>query len=315
MEPEGPAEHRVAVVGALMPFFRDWLADRYAAASVADIPDPAAVAVAVVGPGPTIGATEMDALPGLEAITVYGVGYDNVDVAEAARRGIVVSHTPDVLDDAVADLTVALVLDVLRGVTAADRFVRSGKWAAGERFPLTREVGRTRVGILGLGRIGSATAERLSALGAVITYHSRSPKDVPWAYAATPVDLARLSDVVVVLTPGGDGTRHLVNRDVLDALGPDGFLVNVARGSVVDEDALVEALAEHRIAGAGLDVFADEPHVPERLLTLDNVVLTPHIASATVATREAMARLVMDNIDAHLAGRPLVTPVPEMGRA
>ena len=164
MEPEGPAEHRVAVVGALMPFFRDWLTDRYAAASVADIPDPAAVAVAVVGPGPTIGATEMDALPGLEAITVYGVGYDNVDVAEAARRGIVVSHTPDVLDDAVADLTVALVPDVLRGVTAADRFVRSGKWAAGERFPLTREVGRTRVGILGLGRIGSATAERLSAL-------------------------------------------------------------------------------------------------------------------------------------------------------
>ena len=120
---------------------------------------------------------------------------------------------------------------------------------------------------------------------------------------------------MVVLTPGGDGTRHLVNRDVLDALGPDGFLVNVARGSVVDEDALVEALAEHRIAGAGLDVFADEPHVPEQLLTLDNVVLTPHIASATVATREAMARLVMDNIDAHLAGRPLVTPVPEMGRA
>jgi len=247
MEPEDPAEHRVAVVGALMPFFRDWLTDRYAAASVADIPDPAAVAVAVVGPGPTIGATEMDSLPGLEAITVYGVGYDNVDVAEAARRGIVVSHTPDVLDDAVADLTVALVLDVLRGVTAADRFVRSGKWAAGERFPLTREVGRTRVGILGLGRIGSATAERLSALGADITYHSRSPKDVPWAYAATPVDLARLSDVVVVLTPGGDGTRHLVNRDVLDALGPDGFLVNVARGSVVDEDALVEALAEHRM--------------------------------------------------------------------
>ena len=206
----------------------------------------------------------MDALPDLRAVANFGVGYDNVDVAEATRRGIVVSNTPDVLTDAVADLSVALVLDVVRGMGAAERWLRRGEWAAGGRFPLTRDVRGATVGILGLGRIGQAVAERLQAFGAIIAYHSRSPKDVSWAYHDSPVALAAASDVLVVLTPGGAGTEHLVDADVLDALGPEGYLVNVARGSVVDEKELVAALEAGRIAGAGLDVFADEPHVPGR---------------------------------------------------
>ncbi|WP_307861859.1 2-hydroxyacid dehydrogenase [Nocardioides sp. SYSU D00065] len=305
------AQHPVRVVqlGGLMPFVREWLAERYAAPERADLADPAGVEVAVVGGGAAVGPAEMDALPGLRAIVNFGVGYDNVDVAEARRRGIVVSNTPDVLTDAVADLAVLLVGDVLRGVSAADRFVRSGAWARGEKPPLTRDVRGSVVGVLGLGRIGTAAAQRLEAFGAEIHYHSRSPKDVAWTYHPTPVELAAASDVLVVLTPGGAGTEKLVDAAVLDALGPDGYLVNVARGSVVDEDALVAALEEGRLAGAGLDVFAHEPHVPQALLGRDDVVLLPHVGSATTQTREAMARLVLDNVDAFLERGELVTPV------
>jgi lactate dehydrogenase-like 2-hydroxyacid dehydrogenase len=292
-----------------MPFVQEWLAERYAAPDLADLPDPTGVEVAVVGGGAPAGAAEMDALPDLRAVVNFGVGYDNVDVGEASRRGIVVSNTPDVLNDAVADIAVALVIDVLRQVSAADRFVRRGAWAAGEKFPLTRDVRGSRIGILGLGRIGTAVAERLETFGAELRYHSRSPKDVRWTYDASPVALAEASDVLVVLTPGGPGTEHLVDAAVLDALGPEGHLVNVARGSVVDEDALVKALEEGRIAGAGLDVFADEPHVPEVLLGRDDVVLLPHVGSATTQTREAMGRLVLDNVDAFLERGELVTPV------
>jgi lactate dehydrogenase-like 2-hydroxyacid dehydrogenase len=300
---------RVVRLGGLMPFVRDWLGERYAAPDLADLADPAGVEVAVVGGGAPAGVAEMDALPDLRAVVNFGVGYDNVDVAEARRRGIVVSNTPDVLTDAVADLAVFLVVDVLRGISAADRFVRRGAWAAGERFPLTRDVRGARVGVLGLGRIGTAAAERLDAFGARVLYHSRSPKDVAWTYCDSPVALAEACDVLVVLTPGGAGTEHLVDAAVLDALGPDGYLVNVARGSVVDEQALVAALEEGRIAGAGLDVFADEPKVPEALLGRDDVVLLPHVGSATVQTREAMGRLVLDNVDAFLGRGELVTPV------
>ena len=252
----------------------------------------------------------MDALPDLRAIVNFGVGYDNVDVAEAARRGVVVSNTPDVLTDAVADLAVFLVVDVLRGITAADRFVRSGAWGRGEKMPLTRDVRGAVVGVLGLGRIGTAAAERLEAFGAEIHYHSRSPKDVAWTYHAAPVELARASDVLVVLTPGGAGTEKLVDAAVLDALGPDGYLVNVARGSVVDEDALVAALEErpHRRCRARRlrrrAARAGRP--PER----DDVVLLPHVGSATTQTREAMGRVVLDNVDAFLERGELVTPVP-----
>lgn len=292
-----------------MPFVREWLSERYAAPVLADLGDPAGVEVAVVGGGAPVGPAEMDALPDLRAIANFGVGYDNVDLAEAARRGIVVSNTPDVLTDAVADLAAFLVVDVLRGITAADRFVRRGAWARGEPVPLTRDVRGSVVGVLGLGRIGTAAAERLEAFGAEVHYHSRSPKDVAWTYHATAVGLARASDVLVVLTPGGAGTEKLVDASVLDALGPSGYLVNVARGSVVDEVALVAALEEGRIAGAGLDVFADEPRVPAALLERDDVVLLPHVGSATTQTREAMGRLVLDNVDAFLERGELVTPV------
>jgi lactate dehydrogenase-like 2-hydroxyacid dehydrogenase len=300
----------VVRVGPLMPFLEEALERAYAAPSLTDVgSSTAGLTVAVAGGGTVIGAAEMDALPDLRAVANFGVGYDNVDVEEATRRGIVVSNTPDVLTDAVADLAVALVLDVLRQVSAADRFVRRGEWAAGERFPLTREVRGSVVGILGLGRIGQAVAERLEPFGARIAYHSRSPQDVVWTYHASAVDLAGASDVLVVLTPGGADTHHLVDASVLEALGPDGFLVNVARGSVVDEAALVAALEEGRLAGAGLDVFADEPNVPTALLGRDDVVLLPHVGSATVQTREAMATLVLDNIAAFLASGELVTPV------
>lgn len=300
---------RVVQLGGLMPFVREWLTERYTAPALADIDDPSGVVVVVVGGGAKVGAAEMDALPDLAAIANFGVGYDNVDVAEATRRGIVVSNTPDVLTEAVADLAVFLVVDVLRGITAADRFVRSGAWGRGEKMPLTRDVRGAVVGVLGLGRIGMAAAHRLEGCGAVIHYHSRSPKDVAWTYHATPADLAAASDVLLVLTPGGAGTAKLVDAAVLDALGPDGYLVNVARGSVLDEDALVAALQERRIAGAGLDVFAHEPHVPAALLEREDVVLLPHVGSATIQTREAMGRLVIDNVDSFLDRGELVTPV------
>lgn len=304
------SQPRVVRVGPLMPFLSDALERTYSAPSLGDVGSrTAGFTVAVAGGGTVVGVAEMDQLPDLEAIANFGVGYDNVDVEEATRRGIVVSNTPDVLTDAVADLSVALVLDVLRQVSAADRFVRRGEWAAGKRYPLTREVRGSVVGILGLGRIGEAVAVRLEPFGARIAYHSRSPKDVPWAYHATPVALAEASDVLVVLTPGGEDTKHLVDASVLDALGPEGYLVNVARGSVVDEDALVQALEEGRLAGAGLDVFADEPHVPAALQRRDDVVLLPHVGSATVQTREAMATLVLDNVAAFLAKGELLTPV------
>ncbi|WP_243395444.1 2-hydroxyacid dehydrogenase [Nocardioides currus] len=300
----------VVRVGPLMPFLETELERAYAAPSLADVGSPAAgFTVAVAGGGTVVGAAELDALPGLRAIANFGVGYDNIDVEEATRRGVVVSNTPDVLTDAVADLSVLLVLDVLRQGSAADRFVRRGEWAAGKRYPLTREVRGSVVGILGLGRIGEAVAERLVPFGAEIAYHSRSAKDVAWAYHESTVALAEASDVLVVLTPGGAGTEHLVDAAVLDALGPDGFLVNVSRGSVVDEVALVAALEAGRIAGAGLDVFADEPHVPAALLDRDDVVLLPHVGSATDQTREAMARLVLDNVAAFLERGELVTPV------
>ncbi len=292
-----------------MPFVREWLEERHGAPALADLADPTGVDVAVVGGGARVGAAEMDALPDLRAVVNFGVGYDNVDVAEARRRGVVVSNTPDVLTDAVADLAVLLVLDVLRRASAADRFVRSGAWARGERMPLARDVRGAVVGILGLGRIGTAAALRLEAFGAEVRYHSRSPKDVAWPRHESPVDLAAASDVLLVLTPGGAGTVHLVDAAVLDALGPDGFLVNVARGSVVDEDALVTALESGRIAGAGLDVYADEPHVPAALLARDDVVLLPHVGSATTGTREAMGRLVLDNVAAFLERGELLTPV------
>jgi len=249
-------------------------------------------------------------LPALEMISVFGVGYDGVDVAAARERGIAVTHTPNVLNDEVADLAMALVLAVSRRLVEADRYVRGGQWKNGP-MPLARKVSGTRMGIVGLGRIGQAIARRAEAFGMSIAYTGRNAKpESPYRYFASAEALAAEVEFLVVITPGGAGTRKLIDAKVLAALGKKGYLVNVARGSVVDEAALVEALQNGTIAGAGLDVFENEPHVPEALFALDNVVLVPHIGSATWQTRQAMADLAFGNLRAHFAGEKLLSPVP-----
>ncbi|MBI5276669.1 MAG: 2-hydroxyacid dehydrogenase [Burkholderiales bacterium] len=254
----------------------------------------------------------IEQLPALEVISIMGVGYDGVDVAAAKERGIPVTHTPGVLDDEVADLALGLMLSVARRIPLADRYVRDGQWAAKGPMPLARKMSGARLGIVGLGRIGGAIAKRAEAFGMKIAYCTRNRRpESAYGYFGDVKQLAANSDFLVVITPGGAGTRHLINAEVLEALGPRGFLFNVARGSVVDEQALIAALQQGRIAGAGLDVFENEPNVPEALRAMDNVVLTPHMASATHETRQAMADLALDNLKAHFAGRPLLSPVPE----
>lgn len=251
-------------------------------------------------------------LPALEIVSVMGVGYDGVDLAAAKQRGIMVTHTPDVLNDDVADLAIGLMLSAARQLPQADRWVREGKWASSGAMPLARKMSGARLGLVGMGRIGQAIAHRALAFGMSVAYTARSPKpQLPHTYYADVRELAARSDFLVVITPGGAGTRHLIDREVLEALGPKGILVNVARGSVVDEAALVDALRRGAIGGAGLDVFEAEPNVPQALREMPHVVLAPHIGSATTQTRQAMADLAMDNLRAHFAGKPVLTPVPE----
>lgn len=258
-----------------------------------------------------ISAELLQQLPALEIISVMGVGYDGVDVAAAQARGVAVTHTPGVLNDDVADLAMALMLAWARQVPQADRFVRAGQWSTGP-MPLGRRVSGARLGIVGMGRIGQAIAQRATAFGMSISYTARSAKaDLPHHYVSTVAALAAQSDFLVVITPGGAGTRKLIDAEVLAALGPQGCLVNVARGSVIDEAALIEALVTGMIAGAALDVFENEPHVPLALREMNNVVLTPHIGSATGETRHAMAELALANLKAHFAGNPLPSPVPQ----
>ena len=249
-------------------------------------------------------------LPALEIVSVFGVGYDGIDVAAARERGVAVTNTPDVLNDEVAELAIGLVLAVARRIPQADRYVRDGKWASGP-MPLARKVSGARLGIVGLGRIGAAIAKRAEAFGMSIAYTARREKPgTGYRYLPSAETLAAEADFLVVITPGGAGTRKLIDAKVLRALGKDGYLVNVARGSVVDEAALIEALQSGTIAGAGLDVFENEPNVPAALLALDNVVVTPHVGSATWQTRRAMADRAFGNLEAHFAGRPLLSPVP-----
>jgi lactate dehydrogenase-like 2-hydroxyacid dehydrogenase len=272
-------------------------------ASMAD-----ATAVASSNSGGIDGAT-MAKLPNLEVIAHFGVGYDTVDVEAARKRGIAVTNTPDVLTEEVADLALALLLATIRRVPQGDRYVREGKWLKGA-MALTESLQGRTVGIVGMGRIGRAIARRCEAFGVNLAYQGPSRKsDIRWPHYADPVKLATDCDVLVIACPGGEATRGLVSRAVIEALGPRGFLVNIARGSVVDEPALLEALQQNRICGAGLDVFADEPRVPEAFFALENVVLQPHVASATHPTRKAMGQLVIDNLAAHFAGKPLVTPI------
>jgi lactate dehydrogenase-like 2-hydroxyacid dehydrogenase len=251
-------------------------------------------------------------LPALEIISVMGVGYDGVDVAAARARGAVVTHTPDVLNDDVADLAIGLMLSAARQLPAADRHVRSGQWAANGPMPLARKMSGARLGLVGMGRIGQAIAHRAQAFGMTVAYTARNPRaGVSHRYWRNATLLAAESDFLVVITPGGAATRKLIDAEVLAALGPKGILINVARGSVVDEAALIDALEQGVIAGAGLDVFENEPQVPERLRQMPQVVLTPHIGSATSQTRQAMADLAIANLAAHFAGLALLTPVPE----
>jgi lactate dehydrogenase-like 2-hydroxyacid dehydrogenase len=251
----------------------------------------------------------MDALPALRVISNFGVGYETIDVAAAKKRGIAVANTPDVLTDCVADLALGLMIDVARGLSAAERFVRRGDWLKAQ-FPLATRVSGKRLGILGLGRIGKAIARRAEGFDMQIRYHNRRKlDDVAYGYAPSLVELARWADFLIIAAAGGAATRNLVSTEVFDALGTKGFLVNVARGSVVDEPVLVRALGEKRIAGAALDVFADEPNVPAALLELDNVVLLPHIASGTHETRAAMGNLVVENLRAFFSTGRVKTPV------
>ncbi|WP_292035698.1 MULTISPECIES: 2-hydroxyacid dehydrogenase [unclassified Brevundimonas] len=264
----------------------------------------------VVFGGSPASADLIDSLPNLKIIAVHGVGYDGVDVAHAGSRGVVVTNTPDVLTEDVADLALALTLNTLRALPTVEHHLRSGRWAAGERAPLTRRASGRRYGVLGLGRIGAAIARRLEPLGGTIAYHSRRPvAGAAYAYHDSARALARAVDVLIVATPGGPATDKLVDAEVLAALGPDGVLINIARGGVVDEDALIAALSEDRLFGAGLDVFAHEPSVPQGLLDHPRCVLTPHVGSATVETRAAMAGLLVENLLAVLSGAPAVTPV------
>jgi hydroxypyruvate reductase len=252
----------------------------------------------------------MAQLPALEMISVFGVGYDRYDVAAARERGIPITNTPDVLTDDVADMGISLMLAVARTIPQADKYVREGKWPSGP-MPLARKVTGARLGIVGLGRIGSAIARRAAGFDMSIAYTSRNKvTDSPYTYYPTPAALAAEVDFLIVITPGGASTKGLINAEVLKALGSNGYLINVARGSVVDETALITALQSNVIAGAALDVFENEPHVPAALCAMSNVVLAPHVASATWQTRRAMADLAFGNLQAHFAGKPLLTPVP-----
>ena len=255
-------------------------------------------------------AALLDRLPRLQVISSFGVGLDTLEVPAAKARGIPVGYTPDVLTDCVADIAFGLLLAIGRRIPEADRYVRAGRWVQQPPvgFPLGRRVSGARLGIVGLGRIGQAIARRSSGFDMQVRYHARRPAEgAAWEFAPDLIELARWADYLVVSTTGGPSTRHLVNAQVLDALGTKGFLVNIARGTVVDEDALVRALQDKRIGGAALDVFEREPEVPQALYALDNVVLLPHIASATVETRAAMGQRVRDNLAAFYAGKPLVS--------
>jgi lactate dehydrogenase-like 2-hydroxyacid dehydrogenase len=269
-------------------------------------------AIAMTGGHAPLDEAYMRQYPKLEIISSFGVGYDNIDAKAAARRGIIVTNTPGVLDDEVADTALGLMIMTVRQLPQSERYLRAGQWSAKGAYPLSPSLRDRTVGILGLGRIGKAIATRVNAFGLEVVYHGRHAQtDVPYRYYASLIDMAKAVDILVVVAPGGPGTRHIINAEVLGALGPDGVLINVARGSLVDEKALIKELRNKTILGAGLDVFENEPSVPEELIALDNTVLLPHVGSASVKTRRAMAECVVSNLFAWADGKPPLTPVPE----
>jgi lactate dehydrogenase-like 2-hydroxyacid dehydrogenase len=269
-------------------------------------------AMAVSAPVERIDGALLARLPQLEIIASFGVGYDHVDAAAAAKRGIIVTHTPGVLTEEVADTAIGLLLCTVRELPQAERHVRAGLWPGGD-YRLSKASLRDRtVGLVGMGRIGQAIARRLDAFGVPVVYHARQPRrELAYRHYPDLIEMARAVDVLLVIVPGGAATRNMIDAKVLEALGPDGILINMARGSVVDEPALIEALKQGKIMAAGLDVFVKEPDVPKELLALENVVLFPHLGSASVFTRARMDQLMVDNILAWAADKPPLTPVPE----
>lgn len=255
-------------------------------------------------------AALIEHLPNLRAICSWGVGYETIDVVAAHARGITVSNTPDVLDDCVADLAWGLLIAAARRTAVGDRYVKTGQWRTIGAFPLSIRVSGKRLGILGLGRIGEAIARRGSGFNMDVRYHNRRERrGVPYRYESSLTELAHWADFLVVACEGGPTTRHLVSAEVLEALGPKGIIVNIARGTVIDEAAMVRALVAGRLGGAGLDVLENEPAIPPELMEMDQVALMPHVGSATVETRRAMERLVLDNLASVVAGRGLLTPI------
>ena len=269
-------------------------------------------AIASAGGHAAVDANLMSRLPKLEIVSSFGVGYDHVDAKWAGQHGITVTNTPDVLTEEVADTAIGLLLCTAREFPQAERYLRAGKWREKD-YRLSPATLRNRtVGIIGLGRIGKAIARRLDAMLVPVVYHGRHRQpDVPYRYYDNLVAMARDADVLLAVAPGGPGTRNIINAAVLDALGPDGIVINMARGSLVDEPALIKALQEKKIFSAGLDVYAHEPKVPAELIAMDNVVLFPHLGSASLHTRQAMDQLVVDNLVAWAGGNPPLTPVPE----
>jgi lactate dehydrogenase-like 2-hydroxyacid dehydrogenase len=273
---------------------------------------PSVRGIAVAATAERIDGPFMSRFPRLEIISSFGVGYDHVDAAWAGAHGITVTNTPDVLTEEVADTALGLLLCTVRELPQAERHLRSGRWEQKD-YALSKATLRNRtVGLVGMGRIGQAIARRLDAMQVPVVYHSRRPAaGVTHRHFPRLIDMAREVDVLLVITPGGAATRHLIDAEVLKALGGDGILINMSRGSVVDEPALIKALADRTILSAGLDVYAREPHVPPELIAMEHVVLFPHLGSASVATRERMDQLVVDNLVAWAAGRPPLTPVAE----
>jgi lactate dehydrogenase-like 2-hydroxyacid dehydrogenase len=306
----GPPK-RVMIDGLAAAFNVHRLPEQDAEAALAPLA-PRLKAIAISSVTDRVDAAMMARMPQLKIVSTFGVGYDHIDAGWAARHGIIVTNTPDVLTEEVADTAIGLLLCTVREFCEAERFVRAGKWL--ERgYPLSKATLRNRtVGMVGMGRIGKAIARRLDGMLVPVLYHARRKADVPYRHYPSLIDMARAADVLMVIVPGGAETRHLITAEVLEALGRDGILINLARGSVVDEAALIKALQEKTILTAGLDVYANEPHVPAELLAMEHVVLFPHLGSASVYTRTQMDQLVVDNLLAWAAGKPPLTPVPEI---
>ncbi len=296
-------------IGARFPLHRLWLEPK---------PDvwlaewaPRLRAIAMTGAHAPVDEAYMRKFPNLEIIASFGVGYDNIEAKAAARLGIIVTNTPDVLTEEVADTALGLMIMTVRRLPQAERHLRAGLWAKGG-YPLSPSLRGRTVGILGLGRIGKAIAKRVSAFGLDVVYYGRNPQgDVSHRYYPSLIEMAKAADILIVVAPGGPTTRGIINAEVLQALGPEGVLINIARGSLVDEKALIEALRTGQILAAGLDVFDNEPNVPKELIALDNAVLLPHVGSASVKTRRAMAECVVQNVFAWADGKAPLTPVPE----